>query len=140
MGQISKLEVADSVVNSESKKESGHFSKENLKEIFSLNLEIEKSESIEVMAKSMSEWTVCRDAKLIKNVIPIENDEQIQVMFERSVDPQTDRISKTDLLIQKEQVIINKDVKGEEDGSNDDDDDDDEVMESDEYVPESDED
>merc|ERR1712176_1588775 len=95
----------------------------------------ENRTSVAVMAKSLSDWTMCCDASEIDAVIPMKNDDvgnkeqqQIPVMFARSIDPQKDSMSEADLQIQREQVMANEDVVNEAENESDDD----EIMESEE--------
>ena len=90
------MEVADSVIDrsgkAKNKHKDRHFSKDELKEIFSLKTDIQKCETMNILKQSMKEWKVCSNSELIKMVIPINDTQKnlIPVIFQRSVDPKTD--------------------------------------------------
>lgn len=86
--------LSDSVIDrsgkSKHKHRDRHFADDELKELFTLKTECKQEcETMEIMKESMKEWKVCTHAALIKTVIPIEDDGDIRVIFQRSVDPKS---------------------------------------------------
>jgi len=108
--QIRKNEVADPVC-SKNKKTKRHFDKNQLKEIFALKLNLEKCETIDIMKGTMNDWRICCKSQLIQTIITTDHDKQIPVIFQRSIDPKTDPISKWGI---KQKVIYDDDYKQNE--------------------------